>query len=244
MKFNYLKRQSRGLLFLIFSLAVINLAVVFYADLDHSRIFRLLTMSLFFIFYFFKKEFNDKRMTAILLLFILRDIFFQFYEIPWGYKGYMFLGILILTAMTAEILPRLRGGSVSYLMVGVAVILVLANTFTMYSLMDTLSFEFHDELEVGLFYLYGALMIVLGAVAISYNNKYNSTRSLYYVVMVFGFLISDIAALLAYYFGYEKLYYLDRFCFIIGLGLFVNHALNYDRAREEIYQYEMIDKDL
>ncbi len=244
MRFNYLRRRNRRLIYLIVFFILCNLCVIYSCDLEHSRLFRLVTGAVFFVYYFSKKEFNDKRLTLVLLFLLLRDVFFQFYEVDWGCKGYMFLGVLIFIAMILERQPALRGEKISGITFLISAALILANIYGLITLMSAISHAFNDGIEVALFYLYGALMIVVGAVAITYNNKYNSTRSLYYVMLVSGFIISDIAALFAYYFGFETFYYIDRLCFVISLGLLVNHALNYDRAREEIFQFEMIDNNL
>ena len=122
--------------------------------------------------------------------------------------------------------------------------LIAANTYTLYSIMDMLSYEFNDALEVGLFYFFGAVMMVMAVVAIGYNNKFNSNRSLLYIYLVFAFIFADVAALLAYYFGVPEFYYLDRLLVITGVLLLVNYGSNYKSAKEEFYQYEMIDKKL
>ena len=87
-------------------------------------------------------------------------------------------------------------------------------------------------------------MMLLGVEAIAYNNKYNSTRSLIYTFFAFGFVFSDIAALFAYYFGFDIFYYFDRILFLSALGMYVHYSLNYESIREEYFQYEMIDKKL
>ena len=65
-----------------------------------------------------------------------------------------------------------------------------------------------------------------------------------YIYLVFAFIFADVAALLAYYFGVPEFYYLDRLLVITGVLLLVNYGSNYKSAKEEFYQYEMIDKKL
>ncbi|MFI8379435.1 hypothetical protein [Leeuwenhoekiella sp. NPDC079379] len=237
--------RDRIYFILFVTLAIlVNLTVIAYMDLETSRLIRLITVFIFFIYYTLNRGFLNIWMLSVLAFFFVKDVFFQFYEEAWGYKLYLIFGTLGYLTIVLERLPKLSEIKFKPGIVLITTILVAANTYTLYIIMNMVSYTFHDGVEPVLLYLYGASMMLLGVEAIAYNNKYNSTRSLIYTFFAFGFVFSDIAALFAYYFGFEIFYYFDRFLFLSALGMYVHYSLNYESIREEYFQYEMIDKKL
>lgn len=225
---------------------LLNLGVIGFYDLETSRLVRLVSIFSFLLYYVVaKKILNIWTITALLVL-LIRDIFFQFYEQGWGYKFYLIFGTLFYLTIVLERLPKVSQIKFNPGVVLVTGLLVAANTYVLYIIMNMqmVTYTFHDSLEPILFYIYGAAMMVLGVQAISYNNKYNSNRSLMYIFFAFGFIFSDIAALFAYYFEFDVFYFFDRFFFISATALIVKYGLNYESVKEEYYQYEMIDKKL
>lgn len=223
-----------------------NLSIIALMDLESSRFARFVTILLFLIYFLVKKKIVNFWTLSALLFFAARDIFFQFYEEPWGYKLYLIIGILCYATIVLERMPKLSEINIKPSVIVVTLLLVAANTYTLYVIMNMsmVTHTFHDSLEPLLLYAYGAAMMVLGVQAIAYNNKYNSNRSLLYTFFAFGFIFSDIAALFAYYFNFELFYYFDRFFFLGSLAMLVNYGLNFESVKEEYYQYEMIDKNL
>ncbi len=65
--------------------------------------------------------------------------------------------------------------------------------------------------------IYGAVIILLTALAANYNFRYISKRSTYFFYLVFAFVISDISRFLAYYLNYDLIFYADRVLYVIGL---------------------------
>ncbi|MFD2825379.1 hypothetical protein ACFSYG_02760 [Leeuwenhoekiella polynyae] len=231
---------------LIVLAAIVNLSIVAFMDLESSRFARFITILLFLVYFLVKKKVINFWTLSVLLFFTVRDVFFQFYEEPWGYKLYLIIGILCYTTIVLERMPKISEINIKPSVIVVTLLLVAANTYTLYIIMNMsmVMHTFHDNLEPLLLYGYGAAMMVLGVQAIAYNNKYNSNRSLLYTFFAFGFIFSDIAALFAYYFNFELFYFFDRFFFLVSLAMLVNYGLNFESVKEEYYQYEMIDKKL
>jgi len=226
----------------VFLVILLNIVILLTSELQFSRLARLVSVAAFFMFYIFTGKLKSIWVYIALAFFLGQEIFFQFYENSWGYKGYMILGSLAYTVIIVECLPKFNFKAINLGLIIVAILLLLANTYTLNLLIEMLSLEFRDDFEIFLFYIYGAFMMILGLIAVLYNNKYNSTRSLRYTFLAFCFVFSDIAALFAYYFGFDFFYIFSRLFFLIGIGLFVSYGLNYEIAREEIYEYEMINK--
>lgn len=227
---------------LILVLVLVNLLAIAFFDFEIGRLFRLISTGILFAYMFFKKQKANAWILMVIGLLVFKDVALQFYELAWGHKFYLLLGTLAYGVLVLERLPKLANIKINPSVIVVTSVLVAANTYTLYTIMDMLSYQFTDGVEITLFYLYGALMIILGVAAITYNNKYNSNRSLLFVFLAFGFIFADIAALFAYYFDFPTFYYLDRVLYLIGVGLLVNYGLNYESAKEEFFQYEMIEK--
>jgi hypothetical protein len=226
----------------VFLLILLNIIILLTLDLKLSRLARLVSVAAFFVFYISTGKLKNRWVSIALAFFLGQEIFFQFYENPWGFKGYMILGSLAYTMIIVECLPKFNFRSISPRLISVAILLILANVYTLNVIIDMLSLSFRDNFEIFLFYVYSAFIMVLGFIAVVYNNKYNSTRSMRYTFIAFCFIFSDIASLFAYYFGFEFLYIFSRLFFLIGIGLFVSYGLNSEIAREEIYEYDMINK--
>ena len=242
------ERSKSNVIFVVLltMVSIINLSLIAIYDLETSRLARLVSIIVFCIYYGVSKKVLNIWTVSVLSLLVVRDIFFQFYEQGWGYKLYLIFGTLCYLTLVLERLPRLSQLKFRPGVLVVTSLLVAANTYTLYIIMNMqmVTYTFHDSLEPILFYIYGAAMMILGVQAISYNNKFNSNRSLMYIFFAFGFIFSDIAALFAYYFEFDVFYFFDRFFFITAIALMVKYGLNYESVKEEYYQYEMIDKKL
>jgi len=243
-KNNVFSQNRISFIYLTIFLILVNLIGISTGDLPLSRLLRLCSVSCFLILYYLAPGPRNRWITFAISVLFLRDIFFQFYELWWGYKLYLGLGSVAYLLLIADSLPRLRRLKFNPGVISITLLLILINTYTLYTLMGMLSHTFNDPLEVILFYLYGALLIVMAVTAVINNNRYNSDRSLNYLFLVLAFIFSDIAALFAYYFGFENLYYADRIFFIMAAGFLANYGLNERNARQEFFEYEMIDKKL
>lgn len=243
--FNSIKTRSNIYFVLLITLAIaVNLLVIGFSDLETSRLIRLTTVILFSLYFIIKKKYYSFWIFSALLFLCIKDVFFQFYEESWGYKLYLIFGTLAYVTIVLERLPKISEISFKLGIVLITSVLVAANTYTLYIIMNMVSYTFHDGVEPILLYLYGASMILLGVEAIAYNNKYNSSRSLIYTFFAFAFIFSDIAALFAYYFNFEIFYFFDRFLFLCALGMYIHYSLNYESIKEEDFQFKMIDKKL
>lgn len=226
----------------VFLLILLNILVVVTLDLQLSRVVRLFSVAAFFVFYISRRKSKNGWVYVALLFFLGQDICNQFYENAWGYKGYMICASLAYMAIVIECLPKFDPKNISPRLIVVAILLILANTYMLYIFINELLFTLRDDFEIFLFYVKGATFIVLLLMAVFYNNKYNSTRSLRYLFFAFCLIFSDIAILFAYYYGFESFYIFSTLFFLSGIGLLVSYGLNAEIVEEEIYEYEMINK--
>jgi len=176
-----------------------------------------------------------------LLFFLGKDIAIQGYETYVGNIFYLLFGILAYGALIAERLQKLRTIKISSSLIFVSVLLVSANTYTLYIILDMIDYSFQNPFQVILFYTYGAFMMLMAITAVAYNNLYNSTRSFIFTLLVFSFVTSDISSLLAYYYKIDFCYYIDRISYLLGFVFLVNYGLNYELEREEKEQLELLE---
>ncbi|HBO29195.1 MAG TPA: hypothetical protein DD462_05315, partial [Leeuwenhoekiella sp.] len=121
-----------------------------------------------------------------------------------------------------------------------ALILIAATLTILVTLGELARPNLNSHAELIFFYGYGIALIFLILAAFYYNHVLNSTRSLLYTFMVFGFMMSDIAACLAYYNKVTSLYYVDRGFFILSMAMLTHFGLNLHGAKRERKDLKML----
>lgn len=231
-------------LFVVFCLLfVCNVLTIFFSDLSASRWVRLIGTLVFFGYYIKKSSPTNPTIFLVLLFFAIKDIFIQYYEAAAGLTGFLLFGILAYAMLIKERLPRIKNIQLSGFIIGISIGLIVANGYTLKVLIALMNNSFGNEVQIVLFLLYGSLMMLLAVFAVSYNNSINSTRSMFFVYLVFALLLSDIASLFAYYFDFTYGFYLDRVSYILAMALVVNHGLNAKIKEEEQEVLDIIQQD-
>ncbi|WGK63737.1 hypothetical protein [Croceiramulus getboli] len=238
-----LKRSYSGLKILASCLIITNLAVVYFFGLDEIRLAVLTTTLVVFLYYVTFTPVKSRWIMAFFALFLLKDIAMFFYEYVLGYKLAILFGILSYLVLLRSIWGRVKSYGNNPLNILLTVVLVALNMYTLYVLMNQISYQFSDLSQVILFYTYGAIMMALGIAAVVYNNKFNSNRSLLFMFVAFGFIFADVASLLAYYFELDPFYYFDRSFVIVGLTVAVAFG-NRQEALDEMDQYLQMEEEL
>lgn len=234
--------KRKQFLIAILFLFVINGAIIFYTDVTQSRYIRLVSTALFLMAYIFMSKKRNRYVTTVLVFLLLKDVFIQSYEENSGYILYLAFGVLAYATLIVERLPKLKEIGFNSTLIFVSILLIAANTYTLHVIMNMIGFVFESAAQVAMFYSYGAFMMILAVVAVAYNNQANSNRSLLFTFIVFAFILSDITALFAYYFGIDFCYYIDRLSYLLGFVLLVNYGLNFGLMREEKQQLdELLD---
>lgn len=162
----------------------------------------------------------------VLAFMVLRDISIQYYEEPLGHMAFLIFGVLAYGALILERLPKLKEIRLNKMTLLISIILISANTYTLHILINMLEYRFGSAAHIFVFFTYGSLMMIMTFTAVSYNNIYNSTRSLVFVFLAIGFLVSDVTSLFAYYFEVEICFYLERLSYLIGLSFTVHYGLS------------------
>lgn len=236
---NFLWKRHRFLIIAI-TLLLVNSCVIFTTDLHHSRQIRLFSTFTFLFFYLLSSKKRNIFILATLLFFLGKDIAIQNYESYVGNIFYLLFGILAYGSIILERFKKIRNINISSSLIIVSALLVAANTYALYAILDKIDYNFEGVFQIILFYTYGAFMMLMAITAVAYNNLYDSKRSFIFILLVFGFVISDISSLFAYYYQIDFCYYIDRISYILGFVFFVNYGLNRMLVREEKEQLELL----
>ena len=235
-KFLSLKRSKGILTFLILAF-VVNLIPIYFYDLHVMRIVRFGTTLLFLISFFCSVNDRNIWVTWALLFLVFRDFAHIFFEKSLGVELYLSFGAISYILFSVERIPfiRLSGFKKSSLLF--VILLTSGNILILYTLSDFVKGQMQDLFELPFFYLLGASLIVLVSSAFYYNFVLNSNRSLYFALMVFGFIFSDVCACLAYYNWNYELWYVDRFFYVVSMGCLISFAIDskgLDREQEDM----------
>ena len=236
---NFLWKRHRFLVIAII-LLLVNSGVIYFTDLTHSRQIRLFSTASFLLFYLLSNKKRNVFILATLLFFLGKDIAIQGYESYVGNIVYLLFGILVYGTIILERLQKIRNIEISSSLIFLSVLLVTANTYALYNILDKIGHSFENTFQIILFYTYGAFMMLMAIVAVAYNNLYDSKRSFIFILLVFSFVISDVSSLFAYYYEIDFCYYIDRISYILGFVFFVNYGLNLTLVREEKEQLELL----
>ncbi len=234
---NFLWGLSTLATFLLF----VNLASLYFLGVEGVRVIRLLSVAALFAFFYFKTERIKLSILFVLSLFFIREFFLVYYESTIGHSFYLIVGIAAYTAICyerREIIKKIIFNPTSFI---ISALLIGSNAFTIYKLSEIILSNGDSFFSPTLFYVYGALMISLSTIAVTYNNSYNSDRSLLFIFLAFCFIISDISSLFAYYFDFSFLYYIEKVAFFIGMSIFVYFGSNTVIEREEQLQIEAFE---
>lgn len=239
---NYLNFIWKRYRFLVIAavLLLVNVCVIFTTNLDHNRQIRLASTVCFLLFYLVSSKKRNPFILVTLLFFLGKDIAIQGYETYIGNIFYLLFGILAYGTLIVDRFQKIKTIKISSSLIFVSVLLVAANTYTLYIILDMVNYSFQNPFQVILFYTYGAFMMLMAITAVAYNNLYNSTRSFVFTLLVFSFVTSDVTSLLAYYYKIDFCYYIDRLTYLLGFIFLVNYGLNSDLEREEEEQLELL----
>ena len=104
---NFLWKRYRFLVTAVL-LLLVNIGVIFFADLTYSRQIRLFSTASFLLFYLLSSKERNVFILATLLFFLGKDIAIQSYESFAGNICYLFFGILVYGTIILERFQKIR----------------------------------------------------------------------------------------------------------------------------------------
>lgn len=235
---NFLNQRHLNLV-VVFLLIIVNLLAVYYFDFFYSRLFRFITASLFFIFYFFasvkfKLKHNAKLILAIVVFFLLSDYFlmhhskesYTYFYVFSRYLRHIFLIFLISKYVNFKKVDRF-----TFLIITIVLIINIGGVAL---ILDLIKPTIYNPIR---FYLYipeSLIMLAFGYLAIIYGLGFNTKKSLHFVVGIIAIVFSDIFYVLGFHLNIYILFYFSRLLYLIGLVYFIsslliqNHTLKFN----------------
>ncbi len=204
---------------------IINLSVIYFYDVESSRIIRLVSTILFFLFFILNKGYNKSLLLIAFALFLVSDICMLRYEELIFNRLTFLTTILAYSFIAIHIFPKIKLLKNNKWVFIIFSLVLIVNTLMLNELIHMVEFKLIDKTHEILFYVYGDAMIVMGLFAANYNFRYNSTQSTLCMYFVLGFILSDIFAVMAYYLNFEVFYFPDRIFYILGISVLVSYSV-------------------
>ncbi len=219
---NYLPNKHVLLFVITLVLIATNLMVIKFYEIETSRMIRLLSTFLYFIFFIIYKKYWISFVFLSLILFIIRDLFIINYEIP-TYKTATFVfTIFAYFSLIYHSVKKLNFSRFSPVILIFVVLLFSVNLFNLYYLAEVLKNGIDNQIQLLLFYIQGGVLLILGFTAYLYYDKYYGKTPLHYLFFVICFVFCDLSGLAAYFYHINSAFYFERFFYIMGLFLLVN----------------------
>ncbi|MAP55355.1 hypothetical protein [Altibacter sp.] len=212
---------------------VINMVTVASLPIELSRIVRVSTILFLLLFLAYHKGHTQLIVFLGILFFALRDSLIIDYENEFNKTFVFIITIFAYTLLASIPLKKLKLSKSTPVIIIFVISLIALNVFNVYYLSDVVSSELDTWFQLVLFFIQGAVLIILGFVGFMYNERFEGKTPLIYLYFVLCFILSDLCGLAAYFFKFEAAYFPERAFYIIGLVLLVNFSLNQTIIQED-----------
>jgi len=214
-------------------LVLLNTLAIYFFDLETSRVFRMGSSLLIFIFFVLKKGYVQRILSLAFILFLFRDLFILDYEVITNKTFSFYMSILAYASLTFVSLKKTQilKSKASIILFGV--ILIGVNIFNVYYLSDIIMGALDNSLQYGLFFVQGAVLLFFGTVAGLYFNRYTGKIPLYYLYFTVCFIFSDIFGLAAYFFDIDFAFYPERILYILALLVMTAFMLEKNQQKKD-----------
>jgi len=216
---------KRLLVILTLILIIINALVIYNYGFYERRLVRIISITLFFLIFLFLKGYKDSRIVLVFVLLLIVDFLGVFYE-----KGLialigpiikLFAYIILIASVTKKIELKKISLKTSIL----PAIIILLNIFLIFTVVQAVFASQNDFKEIILYIVYGTTIVGAAFLAVNYNFRYGSKRSVYYLFLVFALVLSDAAWFIAYYFKTKTAFYFDTVFYFIALCYIILFAV-------------------
>jgi len=234
-----LRSRPLCLAMLTILLLLLNVLVINTAEIEISRIMRVVSIITLLIFFIYHKGFMQSTIFIVLIIFSIRDILLIQYETA-GFKTFtFFLTILAYVSIISLNIRKIRISRSTPVIFIFVLSLVGLNIFNVYYLSDVIEAGLDNNIQYFLFFVQGAVLILLGFVAFLFNERYLGKIPLLYLYAAFSFVLTDLTGLVAYYFKIDVAYFPERCFYILALSLLICHTLKLNDVKDgKIYEIQ------
>ncbi|MDT0555942.1 hypothetical protein [Patiriisocius hiemis] len=221
-----LPKKYRNLLYLSIFLILINLLVIYFYDLQVSRYVRLASTTIVLVYSLFYKGYKFKFLFVALLAFLIKDIFVLDYEDPFSKTMSFVFGNFAYILVVLLVLLKVKFKKSTPIILVFVLTLVILNVVNVFYLSDIIVQKLDNTTQYVLFMLQSVLLILLGLVGFSYNERYVGKTPLLFLYLVMSIIMCDLAGLAAYFFEFQVAFYFERIFYLLSLILLLNFSIN------------------
>lgn len=224
-KFKFLTVNKQMLPIGVF-LAVFNFIAVAFLDITTSRIMRVVSSVVVFVYFALFLKCNCKWLCAVLVLLIITNTCLVFYSYDIGLLLYTSTSSIAYALLLIKAFLQIEWIKIKWYEYLSFSLIFIFNLYTFDYIMENISPLFDER---WMFYMVKVLGIT-GTTMCLISGFYNTTRisfkSAYFMYAAFGFVFSDFAAMLAYYFELvpQLFYLLDRSLHLFALYFLMRYA--------------------
>lgn len=207
-------------------LALLNLLALTYYSANEIRWSRLFSVCCYFSVLWLFRGYKEKTIVFVFILLILADIFNLYYEHIILSKLISIVKISAYFLLVKSVFTKLKlfKNIKPILVVFIGVIVALNLGLAFQTIWNT-SDKMNDILDVILFCAYGISIVGSAIVAMQYNLRYHTKRSMYFVYFVFGIILSDVSWFIGYFLELFFAFYADILFYLIGLYCIVRYSV-------------------
>ncbi|MDN3593325.1 hypothetical protein [Zunongwangia endophytica] len=213
---------------------LLNFTTLLVFDDEFGRWMRFITSAFYLIALVFINTYGWRLFLAF-FLFAICDFSVIFYEDPtFNAAAFISRGLAFITVSSIGFV-RLNRFRISKIELAVGLILVGINCFLLFELESMMTLHDHEELGKAAFYGFAGITIITMIIAVSYNNRFNNKKSLFYLGAVLWMILSDLSFFISYYLDFSIFNYPDRIFNILGSGFLALFATTTYKEKLELF---------
>ena len=218
--------KYRQLALLSLLLILLNGFYIEYADIFYSRVIRISSALILFIFFIINKGYAQKYVFTAFVMFLLRDLVLIDYEHTLNKTWSFLVGITGYLLLVFPVLMRVKLKRSTPVIILLVSSLLVLNVFNVYYLSDVVLIKLDNELQSLLFFVQAGVLLVLGFVAFMYHDRFAGKTPLLFLYISLCVILSDLSGLGSYYFSFEIAAIPERVFYILALTLMTAYTLN------------------
>lgn len=217
-------------------LIVFNFVAVVFLDLAASRIMRMISSLVVLLYFLLFIRCNCNWLFAVFVLIVITNMCVVFYDYDYGVLSYTITSVIAYSILALKALFEIEWLKIKWYEYFTYFLIFIFNLYTFDYLLEIINPLFDQR---WMFYMI-KLLGIIGTTMCLISGFYHTTRlgfkSAYFMYATFGFVFSDFAAMLAYYFEMvpQLFFFLDRGLHLFALYFLIRLAYTLKLEQESI----------
>ncbi len=221
---------------LLLLVGFLHMWVITNYDIGWSRLFRLGTYFIFFLYFIVQSGWKYGRLLAIFSLFLIRDVSVLFYEVPIAKTIGFLVTIAAYSLITLMVFKKIKIFIRTSLVFLFVVVILGLNVFNVLYLSEAIQPGLDNNLQLVLFILQGAIMMIMALAGYLYHDRIRGKLPLVYLYLTLSLVFADLCGLAAYFFEFKAAFYPERLFYLISLTLLSYYA--WIQNSKTVYEWE------